>query len=69
MCNKSYTFTHHLTEKEIMRIATDLLKSKVTNELKNMGESELSAKKLVETHFNNALYLKSARKIALYITA
>lgn len=52
-----------------MNTSIEILKAKVIKELMSMGESENEAKKLINIHFNNALYLKSARKIALFLTA
>lgn len=45
------------------------LKTKVLAELLKMGNSQLESEKLISEHFENSLYLKSARQIALYMTA
>ena len=46
------------------------LKNKVVSQLLKMGYSESEANLLIIEHFKNASsYLKSARQIALYITA
>lgn len=50
-------------------MTTQKLESKVLAELLKMGNSEIEANKLIKTHFNNASYLKTARQIALYMTA
>jgi len=51
-------------------MTTQKLESKVLVELLKMGNSESEANRLINTHFTNASsYLKSARQIALYMTA
>lgn len=45
------------------------LKTKVLSELVKMGNTQLESENLIKIHFENALYLKSARQIALYIIA
>ncbi len=45
------------------------LKTKVLAELLKMGNSQLESEILITKHFENATYLKSARQIALYMTA
>ena len=45
------------------------LKTKVLSELVKMGNTVLESEKLINQHFKNATYLKSARQIALYMTA
>lgn len=45
------------------------LKTKVLSELVKMGNTQIESEKLINIHFKNASYLKSARQIALYITA
>lgn len=46
-----------------------LLKNKVLAELLEMGNTQIESENLINKHFENAIYLKSARKIALYMTA
>ena len=50
-------------------MTTSILENKVLAELVGMGNSKQESKKMIKQHFNNAIYLKTARKIALYITA
>lgn len=45
------------------------LKTKVLAELLKMGNTQIESERLISEHFENALYLKSARQIALYMTA
>ena len=45
------------------------LRTKVLSELVKMGNTVLESEKLINQHFENATYLKSARQIALYMTA
>ncbi len=48
----------------------ETLKAKVLAELLKMGNTQNESQNLINTHFKNASsYLKSARQIALYITA
>jgi len=56
-------------DNKIEIIATQKLENKVLAELLKMGNSESEANKLIKIHFNNASYLKTARQIALYMTA
>lgn len=50
-------------------MTTAKLENKVLAELVRMGNTNQEANQMIAEHFNNALYLKTARKIALYITA
>lgn len=45
------------------------LKTKVLFELLKMGNTQNESKNLIIKHFENATYLKTARQIALYMTA
>lgn len=45
------------------------LRNKVLAELLKMGNTQIESEKLISEHFENALYLKNARQIALYMTA
>lgn len=45
------------------------LKTKVLSELLKMGYTQIESENLITKHFENATYLKSARQIALYMTA
>jgi len=45
------------------------LKTKVLAELLKMGNTQIESENLITKHFENATYLKSARQIALYMTA
>jgi hypothetical protein len=47
----------------------EALKLKVLTELLGIGQTEEEANALIAKHFNNALYLKSARKMAHYMVA
>jgi hypothetical protein len=50
-------------------MTTTKLQNKVLAELIRMGNTEKESNKMIKLHFNNAIYLKTARNIALYITA
>ena len=45
------------------------LRTKVLSELVKMGNTVLESENLINQHFENAIYFKSARQIALYMTA